>query len=67
MIDRACTYTWTIEVEGTKVKTAGLIGTTRTAMMFKTIHEKIYTVIWVEDQATGELREVFANTVKFIS
>lgn len=67
MKDRACTYTWTIENEGNKVKTAGLVGTTRTEIMSKNIHDKNYSVIWVEDKATGELREAFANTIKFIS
>ena len=64
MINRNCTYTFTMEIEGNQVKKEGLPGITRSEIYQKQGKEKSYSCIWVEDSETGELREAFAYTVK---
>lgn len=54
-----------MEVEGNNKKIENLIGTTRSEIFQKGTAKGTYSMIWVEDNETGELREVFANTVKF--
>lgn len=65
MNNRKCTYTFTIEKEGNKVKTENIPGTVRSEVHQKVTEKGTYSMIWVEDDATGEMREVFVNGLKF--
>lgn len=65
MKDRKCTFTYSEEVEGNRQKKENVKGIVRSEVMQKATDKGTFAVVFVEDEETGQLREVFANTIKF--
>lgn len=65
MKDRKCTFTYSQEIEG-NYKDFSATGFTRSDPMRKVTSKGEYIVILCEDESTGQLHEVFANTIKFV-
>lgn len=63
--DRQCTFTHSPEIEGQRKKTEGK-GITRSEIVMKQTEKGTYPIVFVEVPETGELLEVFANTLKFV-
>ena len=64
MKNRPCTFTYKPEVEGNRKETTAE-GITRSEVMMKKTTKGEFAVVFVEHSGTGELLEVFANTIKF--
>lgn len=65
MKDRKCTFTCNREVQGNWQKEENVKGKTLTDIMQKSTEKGTFAVVLVEEEATGQVHEVFANTIKF--
>lgn len=66
MKDRKCTFTFSEEVEGNRQKKENVPGIVRSEIISKTTEKGTYPMLIVEEEATGKLREVFANGVTMV-
>lgn len=64
MNERKCTFTYSVEEQGNWINKTGT-GVTRSEAFQKTHRDGSTSMMLLVEDETGQLREVFANTVKF--